>query len=867
MTAASEYATQARLLSGRASDPALVVGDRTVTYGDLDDLVTARRRQLGTTRRLVMVVMANTLDPVVTYLAALSGGHVVLLVADGPHPHTTLIDTFDPDVIAQGQAHDGAIIERRPGTRHTLHPDLAMLASTSGSTGSPKLVRLSLENLLSNAEAIGEYLRLTSADRAATTLPLQYCYGLSVLNSHLLAGASLLLTERSVTDESFWTEFADAGATSFAGVPYTFELLDASGFAHRELPTLRYVTQAGGRLDVDSARRHLDLATRRGYDFFTMYGQTEATARMAYVPPALAASAIGAIGRAIPGGSLRVDPLDDAATEPDAVGELVYQGPNVMMGYAESPADLALGATLTELRTGDLGRRRPDGLFEIVGRLNRFSKLYGIRADLDQLERTLAADGIDARIVSDDDRRLLVFVGAARHIRRATALVVAATGIPAHDVAGFAVDAYPRTPSGKIDSVALRAHAADAERAHSDTDGGRSVEQLRDLYAQLLARPDATADDSFTSLGGDSLSFVELSVRLEQHLGTLPREWPRLTIAELSTLADASAAVEGTEAPAPDRGWRRWPRVETVTVLRAVAILLVVATHADLLFARGGAHVLLILLGFGIARFQLTEAPPGIRSRRLLRAAARIAIPAVLWIGFVSLLTAQYPPSTVLLVHGFLPDADGSWDSQWAYWFIELAVWGMLALAALFALRVVDRWERARPFVFALTLLVALLALRYAVTGVETGLVERYTLPAAGWLVALGWAAARADRWWQRLLLSGVLIAGMIGFFGTPMREVIVIVGGLVLLWLPTVRLPRQVVPVLVLLAGSSLFVYLTHWTVFPMWEHTSPLLGVVLSFAVGFAAWRAYQLAERRLRGLLSAAAPRDTAPLRRRP
>ncbi len=871
---------RARLLGGRPEDPALLFGDRTITYGELERHIDARREQLGDTRRLVLITAANHPEPVITYLATLTGGHVVLLTADDADPRrrAALLDTFAPDVIAHGRAENWMLHEQHPGTRHTLHPDLALLSSTSGSTGSPKLVRLSLENVLSNAAAIGEYLGLTPADRAATTLPLQYCYGLSVVNSHLLAGASLLLTDDSVADETFWSAFAAAGATSFAGVPYTFDLLDASGFGSRELPSLRYITQAGGRLNPDDARRHIDLAAARGYEFFTMYGQTEATARMAYVPPALAASAIGSIGRPIPGGSLHVDA--PAGTDE---GELVYRGPNVMMGYAESLADLALGPTLSELRTGDIGRQRPDGLFEIVGRLNRFAKLYGVRADLDHLERTLAADGIEARLVSDDDRRLLVFVRAARLLTRATAAVAAAAGIPPHAISAHVVDEYPRTESGKIDTVALRAYAAAADgETQSAVAGGADAEphaaRLRDLYAQLLARPDAAVGDSFTSLGGDSLSFVELSVRLEQTLGTLPRDWPTMTIAELAELAALAPADDPAPSPHTERDGqtrgrsrtrRSWARIETSTLLRAAAIVLVVGTHADLLFARGGAHLLLIVLGFGIARFQLAAGAPGIRSGRLLRAAARIAIPAVLWIGLVALLTGQYRPETVFLVHGFLPDANGQWDMQWSYWFIELAVWGMLLLAALFALRPVDRWERARPFAFALVLLGMTLALRYAVTGVETGLVERYTLPAAGWLVVLGWATARADRWWQRMLLSGILIAGMVGFFGTPLREGIVIAGGLALLWIPAVRLPRQVVPVLVLLAGSSLFVYLTHWTVFPMWEHTSPLLGVLLSFAVGFAAWRAYQHAEARIARLrvgLSRNAARDTAPLRPR-
>lgn len=796
-----------------------------------------------------MVTAGNEVDPLVTYLAAVSGGHVVLFVADDANTGRgdALVAAFDPDVVVSGPSRGWVMTERREGSRHVLHPDLALLGSTSGSTGSPKLVRLSFDNLLSNAQAIAEYLRLSPGDRAATTLPLQYCYGLSVVNSHLVSGASLLLTKRSVTEEAFWSEFAAAGATSFAGVPYTFELLDASGFADRRLPSLRYVTQAGGRLAPDAVRHHADLARRRGYEFFVMYGQTEATARMAYVPPELAGSAAGAIGRPIPGGTLRVDADPGADT-----GELVYRGPNVMMGYAQSPQDLAQGHTLEELRTGDVGRVRPDGLFEIVGRMNRFAKLYGVRVDLDHLERLLAADGMDARVVSDEDRRLLVFVRAERLVPAAVAAVAAAASVPAHAVTGFAVAEFPRTESGKSDAVALRAYAAalsdvPAPAPQGGGDDGRA-DTLRHVYARLLARPDATVEDSFTSLDGDSLSFVELSVRLEETLGDLPPEWPSMSIRELNDLG-TTPPVPGHAVSRRSSRWRSWPRMETATVLRAIAIVLIVGTHADLFFVRGGAHLLLIVFGFGIARFQLADAPGAVRSRRLLRSAARIAVPAVVWIGLVAVLTGQYGWSTVLLVHGFVPD-DGRWDRQWEYWFIEAAVWLLVLLAVLFAFRGVVRWERARPFAFAMALLVAALLLRYAVTGVEAGLVERYTLPASAWLVFLGWAAARADRWWQRAALSVMVVGGMIGFLGDPVREAVVVAGALVLLWIPAVRLPRGVTPVLVLVAGSSLFVYLTHWTVFPAWESTSPLLGVLLSFAVGFAAWRLYQFVETRLPG-----------------
>ena len=231
----------------------------------------------------------------VAYLAALAGGHPVLVLAEGDlDRHAHLVATY------------------RPGTTAGLHPDLALLLSTSGSTGSPKLVRLSRGNVLANARSIADYLDLRDSDVAITSLPLHYCYGLSVLHSHLLVGASVVLTDLSVADACFWELAGRTGVTGLAGVPYTYALLDAVGFGAGVLPglpALRYLTQAGGRMAPDRVREYAGLARERGVDLFVMYGQTEATARMAYLPPELALDHPDAIGVPVPGGSFRLAPV------------------------------------------------------------------------------------------------------------------------------------------------------------------------------------------------------------------------------------------------------------------------------------------------------------------------------------------------------------------------------------------------------------------------------------------------------------------------------------------------------------------------------------------------------------------------------
>ena len=187
------------LLRGHPSDAAVVTDEGSIRYDELARRVAERVADIGAGRRLVLIETRNEVDPLVTYLAALAGGHVALLVA--PDTADDLIESYDPDVVLRSAASN--LEHRRSGTRHDLHPELALLLSTSGSTGSPKLVRLSRRNLESNAESIARYLALTPSDRAMTTLPFSYCYGLSVINSHLIAGGSIRLSSRSVLEDEF----------------------------------------------------------------------------------------------------------------------------------------------------------------------------------------------------------------------------------------------------------------------------------------------------------------------------------------------------------------------------------------------------------------------------------------------------------------------------------------------------------------------------------------------------------------------------------------------------------------------------------------------------------------------------------------
>ncbi|MFJ6001743.1 AMP-binding protein [Arthrobacter sp. NPDC092385] len=796
-------------LARHGERPAVLTADGVLSYrelaGRVDDVVS----RLGPERRLVLLAARNDVESIVAYLAALTAGHPLLVVpADKPAALDTLVEAYEPDVVLRTGSGSLDLEERWPGTRHDLHPDLALLLSTSGSTGSPKLVRLSRANLEANARSIAEYLGIGVDDRAATTLPLSYCYGLSVVNSHLSRGAGLVLTDLSVVDPCFWDVFRDRRATSFAAVPYTFDLLDRVGFAELDLPSLRYVTQAGGRLAPEKVRSWAEVGQRRGWDLFVMYGATEATARMAYLPPDLAAQHPSTIGIPVPGGSFRLEPVEGLE-----YGELVYSGPNVMLGYAEGPEDLALGREVHELRTGDLARRHADGLYEVMGRRSRFVKIAGLRVDLGQVERILAELGAVAAATGSDDGLVIAVEGD--HDTGLLAKVLAADlGLPRASVEVHAADSLPRLATGKIDYPAVRDLAAPKASARRPEREG--PDDVARIFAECLDRADVRATDTFVSLDGDSLSYVALSVRLEAALGRLPEDWHLRTVGELSV-------------PGKPRGRRLVSFLEPSIVLRAVATVCIVAAHVEL-FTFHTAHLLFVVAGFNFARFQLSGDRRA-RLRRQVRSLGRVIVPSVAFIAVAYVLTDNYSVANIFLLNGMIGPQEVT--SEWHFWFVEMLVYVLVGVTALLAVPWVDRLERRAPFVFALGLVAVALLSRYDI--VDPGLPK--PLPVF-WLFALGWAVGRANGTYQRWAVSALAALTVPGFFDHPLREATIIAGLLLITWVPALPVPSVLRRVTGWLAASSLYIYLTHWLVYPVLLPLGQVVAVVGCLPVGVAYW-----------------------------
>jgi acyl-CoA synthetase (AMP-forming)/AMP-acid ligase II len=810
-------------LRGHGEQVAVLTNTQQLSYRQLADTVADAAQELGAPRRLVLLETRNDVATLVRYLAAMVRGHVVLPVSAG-RDHTAIVQTYEPDVVIDGNG----IHHRHRGGRHRLHDDLALLLSTSGSTGSPKLVRLSHRNLESNAATIAEYLDIRETDRAATTLPMAYCYGLSVIHSHLLRGAGLILTDHSVVDDEFWELFRRHRGTAFAGVPYTFELLERVGADAMDLPHLRYLTQAGGRMPPERVRRFAERGRLQGWDLFVMYGATEATARMAYLPPQLASSRPSAIGRPIPGGSFAIEPRD--AWHDDNVGELVYRGPNVMMGYAHRPTDLALGKTVDSLHTGDIARRCPDGLYEVIGRSSRFVKMYGLRIDFQRVEDALSDQGVTAFCTDVDDR--LAVAAAGPDTSEVQRVAAAAAGVPGSAVQAVTVAELPMLASGKPDYQAVRNLARESNTNEPTVIG------LRELVADVL-QIDADSidpDASFVDLGGNSLSYVTMSVRLERALGRLPADWQRLPLRQLEAM------------PEPARRWRPWwgATLETSVALRAVAILLIVGSHAGLFELWGGAHLLLGIAGYNFGRFCLTPVPRADRVRHLRNTIGWIVVPSVIWVAIALLLTDDYHPTNLLLANKFL----GPHDSMTAgrLWFVEVLVWTLVTLALVFWLPATDRVERQHPFAVAVGFLVLGLALRYDILGLNLGREAWFTM-LAFWFFAIGWAAAKASTALQRAAVTVALTVALHGYFDSTLREALVLGGLVLLIWLPTIRCPSALTMLAGVLAEASLYTYLVHYQVYSLFPGYSAL-GVVASIAVGVLLTHLVTVTRRRLRG-----------------
>jgi acyl-CoA synthetase (AMP-forming)/AMP-acid ligase II len=456
------------------------VSGKAYSYLELENECQKLTRNIKSdTKKLVFSFCDNSVQSIIIYLSVLKSGNAIFLVNSklDNELKKSLISVYKPEIIFS--ADEISEIPVEPGAyekvwsgdeycfylsknhvlRTPINTNLAVLLSTSGTTGSPKLVRLTYENIQANAESIAQYLKITNGEKPITSLPMNYSFGLSVINSHLLKGAKIVCSNKSMIIREFWNTFNKYECTSIAGVPYNYQMLQRLKFDKMDLPSLKTMTQAGGRLSEEIIKYYYNICTEKGIRFFVMYGQTEATARISYVPFERLGDKIGSIGIPIPRGEIKI--FSDGIEVKDHLvqGELVYSGKNVMMGYAQSREDLSKGDELNGvLHTGDLAYKDPEGFCYITGRLKRFIKLFGLRVNLDEVEKMIENQfGMAAAAYGGDDSLKVLLQSAGTDNLDTVKRKIIDTYKIHHTVLSVkSIDAMPVTSSGKKDYALIQ---------------------------------------------------------------------------------------------------------------------------------------------------------------------------------------------------------------------------------------------------------------------------------------------------------------------------------------------------------------------------------------------------------------------------
>ena len=393
------------------------------TYKKIKSLISDFSKYLSE-RSLAFILVSNDLESVVSYLSFLDKNHVILLLSDDIKDKylNNLINIYEPKYIFSNREkiynfEKKGIFKRKKLHINNnyktikLHKELSILLTTSGSTGSPKLVKITNKNIMANARSIASYLNITSNERSITSLPFHYSYGLSVINSQLTQGGSIVLSNNSMFEKNFWSNVNKHKVTNIAGVPYNYEILLKLGINKLNIKTVKFMTQAGGKLNDEKIQKlNIDFKAKN-IKFYIMYGQTEATARMAYLPYKDIELKKNSIGVPIPNGEIWLENDNGKLiTEEMVTGELIYKGPNVSMGYANSKKDLENGdINKGILRTGDLAYFDNDGYFYIKGKNTRFIKVFGHRVSLDSIEELITAKGYEVA-VSGEENKVIIYL-------------------------------------------------------------------------------------------------------------------------------------------------------------------------------------------------------------------------------------------------------------------------------------------------------------------------------------------------------------------------------------------------------------------------------------------------------------------------
>ena len=436
-----------------------------ITYGKLTELVNTVGTQVES-RFLAFNLCKNTVGSMIGYLGFIENGAVPVMLSNKIDDKllSTLLQIYTPAYIWTPIEEEhrfefekifemyGYALLRTGNKTYPVNDHLQLCMTTSGSTGSPKLVRYKKGNLEANAKNVAIAFGWTEKERAICDLGMQYTMGLNVINTHLYVGATVLLTTHNLLSSEFWDYIKKERGTNFTGVPFSYDIFFRLHFERMDLQNLHTLSQGGGKLTDKRFVQLAEYAQKNGRRFIASFGTTETSARMTCLPPELAMSKTGSIGRVIPEGELfLIDENGKVLVDPVAEGEMCYKGPNVTMGYAVCKEDLLKGDEFNGIyHTGDLARRDEDGCYYVTGRRSRFLKLLSYRVSLDQSERLIQQEfNIECACSGTDHRMNIYIVDGSKKIE-VIEFISKKTGLFKNLFKVFVVPEILRNASGKI---------------------------------------------------------------------------------------------------------------------------------------------------------------------------------------------------------------------------------------------------------------------------------------------------------------------------------------------------------------------------------------------------------------------------------